>query len=110
VVTDALRRRLSVLEACNEWGSGANLFETVPSVLYILAKHAQNGEEAIIRAVNDTKDNDSVAAIVGAAVGALHGLECIPDRWIRGLTGRTRSTDDGEVFKLILMAKKIFWS
>jgi len=110
VVTDALRRRLSVLEACKEWGSGANLFETVPSVLYILAKHAQNGEEAIIRAVNDTKDNDSVAAIVGAAVGALHGLDGIPDRWIKGLTGRTRSEDDGEVFKLILTAKRKFWN
>lgn len=110
VLTDALRRNLTVLEACNEWGSGANLFETVPTVLYILAKYAQNAEEAIIRAVNDTKDNDSIAAIVGAAVGALHGLKGIPDRWIQGLTGRTRSTDNGEVFKLILMAEKLFWS
>ncbi len=110
VVTDALRRNLTVLEACNEWGSGANLFETVPSVLYILARHAENGEAAIIRAVNDTKDNDTVAAIVGAAVGALHGLKCIPARWIQGLTGRTRSGDDGKVFKLILMAKRKFWS
>jgi ADP-ribosylglycohydrolase len=110
IIVDALRRRLSALEACNEWGSGANLFETVPSVLYILAKHAQNAEEAIVRAVNDTEDNDSVAAIVGAAVGALHGLDGIPDRWIKGLTGRTRSEDDGEVFKLILIAKRKFWS
>jgi len=109
-VTSALRKNLTVLRACNEWGSGANLFETVPAVLYILAKHAQNGEEAIIRAVNDTEDNDSIAVIVGAAVGALHGLGGIPDRWIKGLTGRTRSEDDGEVFKLILMAKEMFWS
>lgn len=110
VVTDALHRKLTVLEACNEWGSGANLFETVPSVLYILAKHAQDGEEAIIRAVNDTKDNDSIAAIVGAAIGALYGTICFPDYWIKGLTGRTRSGDDGEVFRLILMAKRAFWS
>ena len=110
VVTEALRKRLPVVDACNTWGSGASLFETVPSVLYILAMHAQNGEEAIIRAVNDTKDNDSVAAIVGAAVGALYGSTGIPDRWIKGLTGRTRSEDDGDVFKLILTAKKKFWS
>lgn len=109
VITDAFKRRLTVLEACTNWGSGANLFETVPSVLYILAKHAQNGEEAIIRAVNDTVDNDSIAGIVGAAIGALYGLECFPERWIKGLTGRTRSGDDGEVFRLILMAKKAFW-
>jgi ADP-ribosyl-[dinitrogen reductase] hydrolase len=110
VVTDALRRNITILRACDEWGSGANLFETVPTVLYILAKYAQNAEEAIIRAVNDTRDNDSIAAIVGAAVGALHGLDGIPNRWIKGLTGRTRSNDDGEVFKLILMAKRKFWS
>jgi ADP-ribosylglycohydrolase len=110
VVTDALNRKLTVLQACNEWGSKWSLFETVPSVLYILARHAQNAEEAIIRAVNDTTDNDSIAAIVGAAVGALHGIKYIPDRWIKGLTGRTRSSDDGEVFKLILLAKKAFWS
>ena len=110
VVTDALRRRLSVVDACNTWGSGASLFETVPSVLYILATQAQNGEQAIIRAVNDTKDNDSIAAIVGAAVGALYGSSCIPNRWIKGLTGRTRSDDDGEVFKIILAAKQKFWS
>jgi ADP-ribosylglycohydrolase len=109
LVTDALHRKLTVMQACNEWDSGEHLFETVPSVLYILAKHAQDGEEAVIRAVNDTKDNDSIAAIVGAAIGALYGLKCFPDRWIKGLTGRTRSGDNGEVFRLILLAKRAFW-
>jgi ADP-ribosylglycohydrolase len=110
VVRDALRKKMTVLEACNWWGSGAYLLETVPSVLYILASHADNPEEAIVRAVNDTRDNDTIASIVGAAVGALHGLKGIPDRWIDGLTGRIRGNDDGEVFKLIFKAKKAFWS
>lgn len=39
-------------------------------------------------AVNDTKDNDTIAAMLGAAVGALHGLKGIPDRWIARLTGK----------------------
>ena len=106
---EALRKEMTVREACTWWGSGAYLFETVPSILFILANHAGNAEEAIIRAVNDTTDNDTIAAIVGAAVGALHGLKGIPERWIDGLTGRTRSNDDGEVFKLIFRAKKAFW-
>ena len=109
LVRQALSRGMTTLEACNWWWSGASLFQTVPSVLYILARHAENAEEAIIRAVNDTKDNDTIAAIVGAAVGALHGLKGIPERWIEGLTGRTRSNDDGEVFKLIFRTKKAFW-
>ncbi len=109
VVNDAIRRNLSTLQACGEWGSGANLFETVPSVLYILTRYSQNTEEAIIRAVNDTIDNDTVAAIVGAAVGALNGLDSLPSRWIKKLTGRINGDDDGEVFKLISEAQKKFW-
>lgn len=109
LIKDALKQNLSVKEACEKWGSWASLLETVPSVLYILTKHADNAEEAIIRAVNDTGDNDTIGSIVGAAVGALHGLRGLPSRWIEGLTGRTRSSDDGQVFKLILLAKKRFW-
>ena len=106
---DALRGRMPVLDACNRWGSGASLMETVPSVLYILAMYGHDPEAAIIRAVNDTKDNDTVAAIVGAAVGALHGLAALPSRWVRDLDGRIRKEGRSEVFRLALQAKQVFW-
>lgn len=83
------------------WLSGAYLLETVPSVLHILMRHADDPEQALIRAVNDTKDNDTVAAIVGAAVGALHGARALPERWRSGLLGRTGAADDGRVQELI---------
>ena len=98
-------RNMSVLDACNDWYSGAYLLETVPSVLYILMRHSHDPEEAIIRAVNDTKDNDTIAAIVGAAVGALYGKKAFPDRWLTNLSGRTNDRDDGRVFELIDKAK-----
>jgi ADP-ribosyl-[dinitrogen reductase] hydrolase len=110
VVTEALGQQLPTVEACESWGSGANMLETVPTVTYILARHAQDPEEAIIRAANDTCDNDTVAAIVGAAVGALHGAKALPKRWVRHLTGRTDQSDDGEVFRLIGAARRQFWS
>ena len=97
---------LSTLEACDQWRSGAFLLETVPSVLYILARHAGDPEEALVRAVNDTKDNDTIAAIVGAAVGALHGAAALPERWVTQLSGRTREFDDGEVQRIILRARE----
>jgi ADP-ribosylglycohydrolase len=100
----------SVEEASNQWYSGAYLLETVPIVLYILARHAGDPEEAIVRAVNDTMDNDTVGAIVGAAVGALHGKARLPERWILGLLGRTRESDDGRVFELIQQAFQRFAS
>ena len=95
----------TIEEASERWYSGAYLLETVPIVLYILACHAGDPEEAIVRAVNDTMDNDTAGAIVGAAVGALHGRSRLPNRWISGLVGRTREEDDGQVFELIDQAR-----
>jgi ADP-ribosylglycohydrolase len=88
-------------EACAAWRSGAYLLETVPSVLWILAQHIHDPEEAIVRAVNDTHDNDTIAAVVGAAVGALHGASALPARWRLGLLGRTQASDDGRVFRMV---------
>ena len=106
---DANSRGLSNLDACNSWYSGAYLLETVPSALYTLMHYACDPEEAIIRAVNDTRDNDTIAAIVGAAVGALHGRKSIPERWIEGLSGRTGATDDGRVMGLLDKARQTWW-
>jgi ADP-ribosyl-[dinitrogen reductase] hydrolase len=103
-------QKSSVINACNSWYSGAFLLETVPSILYILKQCAQDPEEAIVRAVNDTHDNDTIAAIVGAAVGALHGKDAFPKRWIENLSGRTRESDDGKIFELLAKAKEFFWN
>lgn len=97
---------LTTLQACEQWYSGAYLLETVPSVLYILERHAADPEEALVRAVNDTRDNDTIAAIVGAAVGALHGAAALPERWVTQLSGRTRDSDDGEVQRTMVRARE----
>ena len=73
-------------------------------------RHGHNPEEAIVRAVNDTKDNDTVAAIVGAAVGALHGRSGLPARWIENLLGRTTDSDDRRVFQLLEAARVKWWN
>jgi len=108
-VTEALHMQLAVGEACDGWFSGAFLLETLPSVLYILMRHCDDPEEAIVRAVNDTKDNDTIAAIVGAAVGALHGKEAFPKRWLERLPGRTGAADDGNIYRILEAARKVFW-
>ncbi|MSP88802.1 MAG: ADP-ribosylglycohydrolase [Alphaproteobacteria bacterium] len=100
-VPAAWKRGLTTGEAGDNWYSGAYLLETVPTVLYLLMRHAHDPEEAIVRAVNDTKDNDTIAAIVGAAVGALHGASALPARWRERLLGRTEDDDDGRVFELL---------
>ena len=104
-VRAAYQEQTPVVDACNQWYSGAYLLETMPSVIYILMRHGHDPEEAIVRAVNDTKDNDTIAAIVGAAVGALHGRDAIPERWVANLSGRTTDRDDGRIFELIRDAR-----
>lgn len=109
VVPRALEEGLSVQEACHRWGSGAYLLETLPSVFHILMRHGAEPEEAIVRAINDTWDNDTIGAIVGAAVGALHGASELPPCWRQGLSGRTRERDDGRVFELVEAARQTYW-
>ena len=104
----AFNRNMTVRDACDRWYSGASIPETVPSVLYILMKHGSEPEEAVVRAVNDTWDNDTVAAIVGAAVGALHGAARLPARWRDGLSGRTGIDDDGRIPALLADAERVF--
>lgn len=107
-VANAANRDLSVVQAGEIWHSGAYLLETIPSAIYILMKYGHDPEEAIVRAVNDTKDNDTIASIVGAAMGALHGVAGFPERWRANLLGRTGADDDGAVEKLIARAKHTF--
>jgi len=107
-VRPAVEQAVPVRVACDYWYSGAYLLETVPAVLHILALHGHSPESAIVRAVNDTKDNDTVAAIVGAAVGALHGKKALPERWVATLSGRTGASDDGRIFELIASARERF--
>ncbi len=107
-VKNSYSNNITTREAFEPWYSGAYLLETVPCAIYILMKHGDNLEEAIVRAVNDTKDNDTIAAIVGAAAGALHGKNKIPERWISNLSGRTSFSDDGRIFEL-LDESKCLW-
>jgi ADP-ribosylglycohydrolase len=96
-VAPALRAGLAPLQAANSWYSGAFLLETVPTVLFLLEKYRDDPEEALVRAVNDTWDNDTVGSLVGAVMGALHGFAALPDRWRQGLLGRTSHHDDGRL-------------
>ena len=105
----AWKGRLSTLAACNQWRSGPFLMETVPSVLYILMRHGHDPEEAMVRAVNDTRDNDTVAAIVGAAIGALHGRVGLPKRWIEQLPQQTTEQAAGRIFSLLAHARTRWW-
>ena len=100
---EARREGWSAAQGAEAWWSGAFLLETVPTVLWILEKHGHDPEEAIVRAATDAKDADTVAAIVGAAVGALHGRSRLPARWLdrHAFPGRLGRNDDGRLFSVV---------
>lgn len=99
--------RWDTATACAAWGSSGYLLEALPSVLWILSRHAGDPEAALVRAVNDTEDSDRIAALVGTAVGALHGRAALPERWVQGLLGRTGAADDGQLFRLLAEAVRL---
>lgn len=107
-IDDVCDRGWSVPDACDAFYSGAYVLETVPCVIYLLMRCAHDPEEAIVCSVNDTYDNDTVVAVVGAAIGALHGAHAIPRRWRDGLTGRTGADDDGRMFEILAQARDVF--
>lgn len=87
-VRKAWRRGMSVRNACSltGFGSGADCLQSVPAILYILMHHADSFESAVIAAVNDTKDNDTIASVIGAFLGALHGRRAVRQKWVDGIS------------------------
>jgi ADP-ribosyl-[dinitrogen reductase] hydrolase len=90
-VRRAWKRGVSLRDACSlsHFGSRADILQTVPAVLYILMHHADSFESAVIASVNETKDNDTIAAIVGAIVGALNGRDRVRQKWIDGIRSKS---------------------
>lgn len=53
--------------------------------LFIVLKHFDNFEEAIIANTNLGGDNCHRGAFIGTILGVVHGKAGIPARWLRGL-------------------------
>ena len=63
-------------------GTGLAANEAVPAVFGILACCGNDPEAAILAAVNIGNDTDTVATMVGSIVGALHGIDALPDNYL----------------------------
>lgn len=64
-------------------GVGMLPTELVPTAMGIVALRGSDCAEAVTAAVNMGGDADTLASIVGAVTGALHGIEGFPAEWIR---------------------------
>ncbi len=79
ILERALSNEWSPLDLNTAVGSGAYLLETVPMALYTMMLYADDPTKAITTAVSSSKDSDTVGAIVGYLIGALHGVKAFPE-------------------------------
>lgn len=104
----AYKQSVPIDVACDWWYSGAYLPETLPSMLYIIARHIDEPMKAIFRAVNDTKDNDTIASLVAAAMGALYGMDAFSGDWVMELSGDLQEKGDRQMWEILKETEKIW--
>lgn len=68
-------------EALFEIGTSADVIEAIPAATYCFLKYPRNFSQAVISAVNAGDAADSIGALTGCFVGALAGIERIPENW-----------------------------
>lgn len=67
------------------------------NALYWLLQSNTNLETAVINTIGSGGDTDTNAAICGALLGSVHGLDAIPQRWIDALISCKPSEKDSNV-------------
>ncbi|MFH1098846.1 MAG: ADP-ribosylglycohydrolase family protein [Candidatus Uhrbacteria bacterium] len=66
--------------------------ESVPFVYATAMEHWISFRDGVLAAVNAGGDTDSNAAMIGAILGAYHGLSAIPREWVDGLEAHDEIT------------------
>lgn len=64
------------------------MLHTLQTALYH-ALTAESAEEAIVNAVNEGGDTDTIGAVAGALAGGRFGAEALPERWLDALSVTT---------------------
>lgn len=80
---DVFRVDLNNMERC---GVGSDIAGRVGAAFYAVTAYKESFEEALILAMNA---GVAATALTGALAGAYHGVEAIPERWLKGLANYT---------------------
>ena len=99
VIERVRRNRQSDLDVIGRLLSPAcYIDQSLPAVLYLAARYADDFEAALIANTNAGGDNCHRGAVLGAILGAALGVPVIPERWIHGLQARVELTEEIETF------------
>ena len=72
-------------EAIRKLGEGWVAEETLAIAIYVVARHIDSFEDALIAAVNHDGDSDSTGAVAGNIIGAIVGYDAIPNKFKKNL-------------------------
>jgi poly(ADP-ribose) glycohydrolase ARH3 len=84
-VGDALAGGLSCEEIARRFGTSTLAIESVPAAIASFLRSHASFEGAVVDAAAMGGDVDSICAIVGCLVGALHGEQGIPAPWLAAI-------------------------
>lgn len=82
-------RNLDVTTATGRFGQSCPLAQGLPSALHATLLHHDDFPTAILATIRAGGDSAGRASMIGAWLGALHGMEGIPPEWL----GKLRATE-----------------
>lgn len=83
-------REFDAETATGRFGQGCPLPQTLPSALQAACRHHEDFTTAILATLRAGGDSAGRAAMIGAWMGAVHGMEGIPAEWLSRLNARER--------------------
>ncbi len=72
-------------EAALEFGQGCSVGSALPLAIHLIAKYEGSLRDALVENVAAGGDSAARGMVVGMVLGAFHGRDAIPDRWIQDL-------------------------
>jgi len=89
-----LDRQATADDIVYRFGCGVRSADSWPPALWAALRYLDDPEEAIIQAVSLGGDTDTIGAMTGALVGALHGDRWFPARWFEQLENQLNGRDE----------------
>ncbi|CAN5464258.1 ADP-ribosylglycohydrolase family protein [soil metagenome] len=87
---------LDLQDACDGTGSSAD--QSWPFAVVMFARAPELLEATLLSSINVGGDSNSIGAMVGALLGALHGWSVFPEEWRSGLSDRAPLEDEARAF------------
>jgi ADP-ribosylglycohydrolase len=75
-------------EVIKAFGQSCHTPEAFPGVIHLITTYEDDLKEALVQAVMAGGDSAARGMLAGMVLGAYHGMEAIPEDWLKGLARR----------------------